>query len=158
MQLIKALPSHISQLMQWFLTEQQLVEWAGPNFRFPYDLTSFSEDLNCDIYSSYVLLSIDNDEMLAFGQYYKRLDKCHLARLIVNPQCRNKGLSKHLIHMLSNLGQQALNVNACSLFVFSDNQPAVASYKKNGFRVSSYPQSLSLDNCLYMTKENNDEK
>lgn len=42
-----------------------------------------------------------------------------------------------------------------SLFVLSDNKPAIRCYEKLGFTVQPYPESIpgGLQNCLYMVKE-----
>ena len=68
---------HLVELMSWFTTENELKLWSGPNFRFPFDLHSFKDDLKLDTLASFSLLSAKS-ELLGFGQYYLRLGKCHL--------------------------------------------------------------------------------
>jgi len=152
MQLIQPLESHIQEMMNWFSSEKELTDWSGPNFRYPYDLSSFTEDLNLSVLRSFVLLS-NEDEFLAFGQYYQRLDKCHLGRLIVSPAYRGKGIAAELMRQLCQQGINELNVTACSLFVLDHNEYAIQAYKKFGFVFANYPGEISLAHCLYMVKE-----
>lgn len=70
--------------MSWFSTEEELSIWSGPGFRYPFDLSSFKEDLKLDSLKSFSFVSHER-KLLAFGQYYPRLGKCHLGRLVVNP-------------------------------------------------------------------------
>ena len=139
------------ELMGWFSNEQELKEWSGPNFRYPFDSLSFTEDLRMDQLNSFVLVS-NQSELLAFGQYYQRLGKCHLGRLIVNPSLRGKGIASELMKQLCELGSNELKVKEYSLFVLAHNKKAIAAYEKFGFEFADYPEDLKLENCLYMIK------
>lgn len=151
MQLIQPLESHLLEMMSWFSNEQELADWSGPNFRYPFNLSSFVEDLKLNTLSSFALVS-DETEFLAFGQYYQRLGKCHLGRLVVNPKFRGKGIVSKLMHHLCELGLKELNVNECSLFVLAHNDNAIKAYEKFGFSFTQYPEKMPLENCLYMVK------
>ncbi|ASP48669.1 GNAT family N-acetyltransferase [Cognaticolwellia beringensis] len=142
---------HLVELMSWFTTENELKLWSGPNFRFPFDLHSFKHDLQLDTLASFSLLSAKS-ELLGFGQYYLRLGKCHLGRLVINPGFRGQGIAAHLIQQLCSKGKAELSTHACSLFVLEHNDSAIKSYQKLGFIFQSYPEELSLKNCLYMVK------
>ena len=137
--------------MNWFSCEQELKDWAGPNFRYPYNFASFSSDLNFNSFKAFSLVD-DKFRLLAFGQYYLRLNRCHLARLVVSPNYRGKGIAKELMMRLSELGTAELKVNACSLFVLKHNKSAIKAYEKFGFSESHYPDELPIDNCIYMIK------
>jgi ribosomal protein S18 acetylase RimI-like enzyme len=137
--------------MCWFSSEEELHHWSGPNFRYPYDFSSFTEDLKLNVLNSFSLVSNDG-EFLAFGQYYQRLGKCHLGRLIVSPHCRGKGVALELMRRICELGLKKLQVRQCSLFVLADNKAAIKAYEKFGFLFAEYPEEISFDNCLYMVK------
>ena len=151
MKLIQPLEDHLVEMMSWFSCETELTDWSGPNFRYPFDLTSFIDDLKLSKLNSFVLISNDS-ELLAFGQYYQRLEKCHLGRLIVNPKFRGKGLASDLMLHICELGLKELKVKECSLFVLAHNEYAIKAYKKFGFYFVDYPGEIPLDNCLYMVK------
>lgn len=137
--------------MQWFTSESELSEWSGPNFRFPFNLKTFKEDLKLDSINSYFLID-KNTSVVAFGQYYQRLGKCHLGRLVVNPEYRGKGYAAILISELIEVGLKELNVKDSSLFVLKDNKSAIIAYEKQGFIKAIYPEKMPLKDCYYMVK------
>ncbi|MGB0495041.1 MAG: GNAT family N-acetyltransferase, partial [Kangiellaceae bacterium] len=94
----------------------------------------------------------NDGNLLAFGQYYLRLGRCHLGRLVVNPELRGQGIAYHLINQLSEIGMSDLNTNSCSLFVFERNKNAIQAYAKLGFSVADYPEKMIMENCLYMVQ------
>lgn len=143
---------HLVELMSWFTTENELNLWSGPDFRFPFDLNSFKCDLKLETLASFSLLSTQA-ELLGFGQYYLRLGKCHLGRLVISPRFRGQGIATHLIQQLCSKGKADLRTNAYSLFVLEHNDSAIKSYQKLGFTFESYPEEISLKNCLYMVSD-----
>ncbi len=151
MQLIATKPQHIEQLMTWFTNQDDLHQWVGTEFRFPYDYSSFCEDLALSSTPSYSLMDATG-ELMAFGQYYARLERCHLARLVVNPKHRGKGHVGQLIKQLSEKGKHTLGLECTSLFVLPDNPSAQKAYQKLGFEIQSYPEMLAEKNCIYMVK------
>ena len=138
-------------MIGWFSNEQELTNWSGPNFRFPLNLYSFTEDLNMGSLNSFALIS-NTSEFLAFGQFYQRLNKCHLGRLVVSPQFRGQGIAAKLMSHLCERGRKELKLNEYSLFVLAHNKSAIKSYQKFGFTFADYPDEIPLANCLYMVK------
>jgi ribosomal protein S18 acetylase RimI-like enzyme len=128
-----------------------LKDWSGPNISYPLSFSSFVEEINISSLSSWVLVSA-KAEILAFGQYYQRLNRCHLGRLVVNPQFRGQGVAAQLMAQLSQLGLAEFGATACSLFVLEHNASAIKAYEKYGFVVATYPEEIPLANCLYMVK------
>jgi len=151
MKLITPTGSHLLEIMQWFTNEQELTIWSGPNFRYPFDLVSFSEDLKMTELNSFVLTN-DQLEAMAFGQYYLRLGRCHLGRLVVNPNFRGQGIARQLMDRLFTLGKKDLGVSEGSLFVLDHNEAAIKSYQSFGFLFTSYPEIIPMESCSYMIK------
>lgn len=89
---------------------------------------------------------------MAFGQYYLRLERFHLGRLVVNPNLRGQGIASNLTHQLSVLGESDLKTDSCSLFAPEHNKSAIQTYTKLGFSMTDYPEEISLENCIYMVK------
>ena len=137
--------------MSWFTNEQQLREWSGPEARFPFDLETFREDSKFDSIASFVM-SADGRDMMAFGQCYDRLGRCHLSRLAVAPDQRGKGLITVLMSLLCDYGRAIFSADSSSLFVLTENHPAIHAYTRFGFKVADYPGVMPLENCLYMIK------
>jgi len=153
MQLVKPDENQLVTMMKWFSNEQEVKSWAGPKFRYPYNQQSFREDLNHNFTSSWSLIS-QQKILLAFGQYYLRLGKCHLGRLVVNPEFRGQGFISYLMEGICELGMNELAVESCSLVVLEQNESAKIAYEKFGFLVEDYPGSNPLERCLYMVKHN----
>lgn len=151
MRLTQPSDENFIELMSWFSNKDELNLWSGPNFRYPFDLSSFKSDLKLDTLKSFSLISTEGD-FLAFGQYYSRLGMCHLGRLVVNPHFRGKGIVSHLIKQLSILGKSDLRADSCSLFVLDRNESAIQAYTKIGFSLADYPEEIPLDNCFYMVQ------
>lgn len=153
MELVQADQIHLIEMMTWFKNKADLIQWAGPNFRYPYTAESFTIDLNLKNLSSWCMVSDAND-LLAFGQFYQRLGKCHLGRLVVHPRSRGRGLGGVLVEKLRRKGRHKLSLKDSSLFVLEHNISARKLYLASGFVEMDYPETIPMDNCLYMVKQN----
>lgn len=142
----------ISRLMSWFPTGQSVDIWGGPKFRYPYTPQTFDEDVCWRQIDSYCLVD-PADEMLAFGQIYERHERINLARLVVAPQQRGRGIGKQLIALLMEKGRARFPLRAYSLYVYKDNHPARACYVGMGFREHRFPVDDEMaGTCIYMTR------
>jgi ribosomal protein S18 acetylase RimI-like enzyme len=138
-----ATEAHLLQMTQWFPTRDSCILWGGPEFRFPFDDSTFIEDAKLSRMPSRVLLRSSEagaPELCGFGQYYLRAGRCHLARLAIAPERQGRGLGTQLIRLLAREGTRALGVPGCSLFVFPTNLGALALYERLGFRRTPYPE------------------
>jgi ribosomal protein S18 acetylase RimI-like enzyme len=142
----------LSEMMGWFNTENELRDWGGPNFRYPFNSNTFIEDLDLNSISGFTLSSIDS-EFRAFGQCYNRLNRCHLGRLAVSPNQRGKGIIIDLMDLLSEYGFREFSVSSMSLFVVPHNRAAIKAYKNYGFQFTEYPGKMPMKDCFYMVKE-----
>ena len=153
MKLIPTTAADVDQLMTWFHSEKQLVQWSGTGFAYPYNKTTFIDASKVAEHASFSLHN-EQHELIAFGQYYQRLHCVHLARIIVNPVWRGQGMAAILLNLLSLQGKKALALNAISLFVLADNKKAIQVYQSNGFTLQHYPENIDLiSDCLYMVKD-----
>jgi ribosomal protein S18 acetylase RimI-like enzyme len=139
---------HLGELMGWFPDARSCAAWAGPEFRYPYDEATFREDIRLDLPSHSL---VEGDDVLAFGQYYLRAGRCHLARLVVSPIHRRRGIGLRLVRELARTGCERLGTRECSLFVMEDNAAAIATYRRAGFAFAAYPGEIPLADCAYMT-------
>ncbi len=118
---------------------------------YPTNVAVLKQDLLIQAWPSFALES-DDKEFLGFGQYYLRLERCHLCGLIVSPKHRGKGVVQTLIELIAAQGKHKLGVNAYSLFVYHDNAVAIKAYEKMGFVGKDYPMNDGMEDCLYMVK------
>lgn len=136
--------------MNWFTDQAITLEWAGPGLRYPFDEQTFLEDLALNRLDSFVLT--EKDQLMAFGQCYSRIGRCHLGRLAVAPEARGKGLVAELMDRLIEFGQEKFVANSSSLFVLENNEAAIRAYSRYGFVEESYPEPMPFERCLYMVK------
>jgi ribosomal protein S18 acetylase RimI-like enzyme len=142
----------IDELMSWFVSAGDVNIWGGPSFRYPFTRETFIEDIHWGRMASFSLHSPAGD-LAAFGQLYERFACMNLARLVVNPSIRGKGVGKRLITLLMRKGPSLFSSDKFSLFVFRENLPAYECYKSMGFVVTKYPDEMPHgDACYYLTR------
>ncbi len=140
----------LPELMSWFPDRTSCQTWGGPGFRHPFTAATFPEDARLDSLPSWVLVTPDG-ALAAFGQYYRRLGRCHLARLAVAPALRGRGIGGTLVRELCRLGAAELGVDTYSLFVLPGNERAERLYRRLGFLPMPYPEpATEFDGCTYM--------
>ena len=148
----EATSADIDELMAWFPAHEDVRIWGGPTFRYPFTRTTFLEDVNRGRPASFSLCS-PAAELAAFGQVFERLDRIHLARLVVHPAMRGRGVGKRLVDMLMVEGRRRHDCDEYSLFVFQDNVAAFECYRAAGFVVREYPEGVPhADVCYYLTR------
>lgn len=150
MDIVATQPEHLETLKSWFPDKQSIRLWGGPLFRHPFTHASFLEDMRWRDVPAYSLLDEDN-RLGGFGQYYEREGRCHLARLVIDPARRGKGIGRYFIGGLMRIGMSDLGSDECSLFVMSSNQGAIRCYRSLHFLPAPYPTDDPLyDNIDFM--------
>jgi ribosomal protein S18 acetylase RimI-like enzyme len=149
MKLVTLAELHVAELMRWFPDQGSCAVWSGPEFRYPFTEATFRHDMRLQL-PSYSLIG-DENELLGFGQYYLRMERCHLARLVIAPSHRGRAAGAFLIRELTRRGCSELRVSDCSLFVLESNTSAVRLYTRLGFRTMPYPgEAPAIQGCIYM--------
>lgn len=150
--LLEAVSSDVDALMEWFSSAEDIRVWGGPTFRFPFTRETFCEDIHWQKIASYCLRN-PGGTRVAFGQLYDRNERIHLARLVVAPGSRGRGVGKRLVRMLMEAGSAGLSRRGYSLFVLRDNDAACRCYESLGFSISDYPEDMPhADICYYLTR------
>jgi len=143
----------LAELMTWFDSKEAVTQWSGPFMRYPLTSQSINTDLNLDKYISLSLVSKDSaSQLLAFGQCYLRLERLHLARLVIKPNLRGNGMVAQLIDALIERGVSKYGEREHSLFVLDGNRNAARAYQKLGFKFANYPAQNPMQDCLYMIR------
>ena len=142
----------IDELMDWFPDAESVDIWGGPRFRYPFTRRSFIKDCRIKRMTSYSLRRADG-AMLAFGQFYVRDSRAHLARLIANPGLRRLGYGRLLIEKIIGVIRREGKFDEVSLFVYRHNDPAYRCYRSLGFSVQDYPPGAALKGqCYFLTR------
>lgn len=151
-QLVEASDRDLDELMTWFNDAAEVDIWGGPRFRFPFTKSTFRKDCHWGRMPGFRLDSPAR-EFSAFGQMYQRYGRINLARLIVKPGMRGRGVGKRLVGLLIEMGPKLFPADELSLFAYRHNAAALGCYKSMGFVVRDYPQGARMaDQCYYMTR------
>ena len=134
--------ARLPELMGWFSDAPSCRVWGGPHFRWPCTALTFRADAGIDSLPSRMLVDERDGSMVAFGQFYLRVGRCHLGHLVVRPEARGCGAGTRLIGELCVEGSAALGVTEFSLFVLARNRPAERLYRRLGFADAMYPEWL----------------
>lgn len=152
MNLVVATQTDIDHLMSWFPTERSVDIWGGPNFRYPFTAETFHEDVRWKEMDTFCLMDTSGD-ISAFGQMYERHGRINLARLVVAPGSRGQGIGQKLVAALIDEGRRIFSLPEFSLYVYHDNEQALACYRRMGFEEDEYPEDDELaESCIYMTR------
>ena len=150
--LVEAADQDLDELMTWFRESGEVELWAGPRFRFPFTRATFRKDCRWGRMPGF-RLNTPAGEFAAFGQMYQRYGRINLARLVVNPRMRGRGVGKRLVGMLIDTGPGLFSADEFSLFAYRHNVAALACYRSMGFVVRDYPEGARLaDQCYYLTR------
>lgn len=145
------------EVMTWFPDKESVMLWGSPYTRYPLNEETFIEDIYWDRIESRVCRG-EQGELLAFGQFYPKLARCHLARLVVNPGFRRRGIGLSFIDQLMKHGGEQMGTSEFSLYVMTSNKPAWHCYKSLGYHMEPYPHGdPHLDNCVFMVADRTGE-
>ena len=144
---------YLHTLLGWFDTNDSVSVWGGPDMRVPMTFDSLKVDAKIDDLNSYFLIDHDGNTV-GFGQFYRRLNHCHLGRLVIAPEYRGQRRGELLIEALSTEGARLLMLESQSLFVLADNRPARTLYERLGFRETPYPgDDVHDSNIVYLIRQ-----
>jgi ribosomal protein S18 acetylase RimI-like enzyme len=150
MQLTKATIEDAREIMGWFPDKASVIRWGSPYTRYPLREETFFEDIYWDRIQS-ITARKEDGRLLGFGQYYPKLGRCHLARLVINPDFRGQGEGERFVSALMDLGSAELDFDEFSLYVMTENLPAYYCYRHLGFELAPYPDGdAKLENCVFM--------
>jgi ribosomal protein S18 acetylase RimI-like enzyme len=131
-------------VMTWIPDAKSCLVWAGPKVRFPLELRQLYEDIGFENTLTYSLC--ENQELLALGQIRMfKNNRGHLARIVVNPAVRGKGIGRIFVEKLISEAKR-LNCQTISLRVTKGNSGAISLYQKLGFIIpSEQPDNIRKD-------------
>ena len=140
----------LNQIVTWIDSVEESLLWAGDRLSFPIVIESVPDALEFARADSYCLS--EGKALLGFGQLVPKVrERVHLARVIVNPELRDRGIGKFLARQLLELAA-AKEPSSISLNVAPDNAAAIAIYRGLGFEVARRPSEERESRSLYMER------
>lgn len=147
-------PQDLQVVLTWVPTPELLKLWAGPGLTFPPQADIAWHELGITGENSFSLIDAGGN-VAGFGQTLLREPhRVHLARIIVSPTVRGKGVGRILCQQLMQAGLERYGAAAFTLNVYKDNAPAFNLYKSLGFTVvSEDPENNWYRMCLQLRPE-----
>jgi len=137
----------IPRLIQWIPDARFLLQWSGPQYRFPLGAERIIETLEQtkprpQTYFIFKALRTLDYEVVGHVEL-SRVDRLartgHICRLLVGrPDWRGKGYGAEILRLLIEFGFETLTLDIMTLNVFTNNSPAIKCYRNLGFE----PQEL----------------
>ena len=141
-ELIKFKEENVTQLINWIHSKEELMQWAGPAYSFPFTEEQMLVELNkaekeCDklIYSV-----LEKEENIIIGHCQilnidKKNNSARFGRILIgNTTFRGKGLGQQIIRQLLRIGFVDMKLHRISLGVFEFNTKAIKVYENTGFK------------------------
>lgn len=95
--LVPSTVEHIRELMTWLADEPSVRIWGGPLFRFPFTEETFLEDVHWGKMATYALVDPEG-VLIAFGQWYEKTGRVHLAYPQAGSNTINRIRSRQLVY------------------------------------------------------------
>jgi ribosomal protein S18 acetylase RimI-like enzyme len=141
--------SDLAIVASWIRSARECELWAGWRVRYPIELAALTDAIGFATTPSYSL--VDGGDLVGFGQLVARGSRrTHLARIIVAPGHRRRGLGEFLVRQLVGLAERDW-YERVSLNVDESNASAIALYAKLGFtEVERPPEEPQSSRSRYM--------
>ena len=150
MRLRKSTIDDLNTIITWIPDQESCRLWAGPYVKFPCSVDRLKDDIRFSRVNSFALIS-DRDELVGFGQIFEKNNRLHLARIIIAPEHRGKGLGKRLCQCLIQEGIKNFGRKEFSLNVYTSNKNAYNLYQNLGFYPDNAPKNFPSDHDnIYM--------
>jgi ribosomal protein S18 acetylase RimI-like enzyme len=143
-----ATPADAAVALSWTPQDDALRRWAGPSTRCPATPETLWADITSADATTFAYES-PAEGLVGFGQVRLRDGTFgHLARIIVSPARRGRGLGRSLcLALMREAVRLHPAIRGFTLFVFTDNPAAIALYHSMGYRDRGlHPQF----NCMLM--------
>jgi RimJ/RimL family protein N-acetyltransferase len=126
--------SYYDTLISWIVSEEMLMQFAGPLFTFP--LTYEQLDQSLSVTNRYAFSAFENEIMIGYAEIYLTEKAAHLGRIIVSEEMRGKRRGEQIVRKLLEIAFNKFNKCEASLNVFDWNIYAVKCYEKVGFQIN----------------------
>ena len=147
----EATPADLEAVAAWITSPRDCRLWAGPDVTYPLhpDVVAAQIDL---LRAANLVLS-DDEGVAAFGQLLLGSPgRAHLARVIVRPDARGRGLGRELVAELLERARTE-GRSLATLSVYPENVAAVRLYEALGFVRAEPPAGKpATPDTWYMTR------
>ncbi len=129
-----------ARLMDWAVSPEFLVQWAGTQFTYPMteeQLERYYQSAQTAEPKRLIFKGVDEKGNAVGHIELNQIDHHHrsasISRVLVAPEARGKGYGQQMVREVIRIGFEDLNLHRISLNVFDFNKSAIACYEKVGF-------------------------
>ncbi|HEX2955436.1 MAG TPA: GNAT family protein [Chitinispirillaceae bacterium] len=131
--------SDFDRLISWIDSEESMIQFSGPVFKYPVTHGQLDKYVNADNRLVFKVINSDSGEIIGHAELNNIDNKNKSARicriLIGEKHNRNKGFGKEIIKALIKIGFYDLHLHRLDLGVFDFNHQAIKCYKDCGFEI-----------------------
>nr|WP_307339154.1 GNAT family protein [Metabacillus malikii] len=133
--------SDFQQLIDWIKTPELLLQWGGPQFRYPLSeeqLKSYVKGANKDKSNHFIYSVVNNTNEvighISLGNIDRENESARVGKVLVGEQTlRGKGIGQLMMTQILKVAFEEHNLHRVSLGVFDFNFLAIACYESVGF-------------------------
>jgi RimJ/RimL family protein N-acetyltransferase len=133
------------RFISWIKSEEQLVQFAGPLFKYPLSYEQLNNYLNQNKKTPYRIKLQETNEVIGHCELNFENDIPRLSRILIGEkQLRNKGIGKQVVRAMIDIVFNTTDYSAIDLSVFDWNHNAIACYQKLGFTIRTELQTSMI--------------
>lgn len=118
----------------WINCEEELIQFAGPLFRYPLSSDQLYDYLNQKKKVPYRVKLNETQQIIGHCELNYENKTPRLSRILIGDKdLRNKGVGKNILHTMINIVFTTTEFDSIDLSVFNWNLNAINCYKKIGF-------------------------
>jgi RimJ/RimL family protein N-acetyltransferase len=127
-----------SRLISWVKSAEELMAFAGPNFKFPLNVAQLEAYLADNKSHPFKVIDKATNTVIGHAEVALAEDgNAKLCRILIgDEQFRGKGLGQEITQQLLEYAFREFDLERIELNVFDWNLPAIKCYEKVGFVVN----------------------
>ena len=150
--------SDFGRLISWIESEESMVQFSGPIFRFPLTEDQLEKYINSNNRLVFKAIHIETGNVVGHAEL-NNIDHLHksarICRVLVGETSeRNKGLGKAIIKELVRIGFEELKLHRLDLGVYDFNKQAIKCYQDCGFEIEGLMRDSSRVGDVYWSSYN----
>lgn len=134
-------PDDFDQLIEWSGDEAFLLQWSGPQFRYPLSIDQLETYMqganNKDSSDRLIYKVVDESINETVGHLCLSLDRDNrsgrIGKVLLGTNHQGKGYGEQMIREALRIGFDDYHLHRISLGVFDFNHSAIRCYEKSGF-------------------------
>ena len=127
------------RLIKWIKSEDDLILFAGPNFKFPLTKEQLSDYISNVNRKVYKVIDVNTKEVIGhceLNDINLNTKNARVCRMLIGDESnRNKGYGRKMLQELIRIAFSEFSLNNMTLKVYEKNSSAVKCYKSCGFEV-----------------------